>query len=117
MVSDSNGKCLFLISFGQHKHIVLNGCRDFCDGRPKCRQHLDPQERIDELSDASVPFNFDIHAMIFSDNAPALEAALHKAFEKALHYVRLRRCLSVSFFCPSYLRCRGCGVRAIQHLL
>ncbi|MBR2411899.1 MAG: GIY-YIG nuclease family protein [Clostridia bacterium] len=29
----------------------------------------------------SVPFNFDIHAMIFSDNAPALETALHRAFE------------------------------------
>lgn len=55
-------------------------------------RRLDPQERIDELSDASVPFNFDIHAMIFSDNAPALEAALHKAFEnKKLNMVNQRR--------------------------
>lgn len=55
-------------------------------------RRLDPQERIDELSDASVPFNFDIHAMIFSDNAPALEAALHKAFEnKKLNMVNHRR--------------------------
>lgn len=44
-------------------------------------RRLDPQERVDELGDASVPFNFDVHAMIFSDNAPALENALHKAFE------------------------------------
>lgn len=44
-------------------------------------RRLDPNERIDELSDASVPFNFDIHAMIFSDDAPKLEAALHRAFE------------------------------------
>lgn len=44
-------------------------------------RRLDPQERVDELGDASVPFNFDVHAMIFSDDAPALEAALHRAFE------------------------------------
>lgn len=44
-------------------------------------RRLNPQERIDELGGASVPFKFDIHAMIFSDNAPALEAALHRAFE------------------------------------
>lgn len=45
-------------------------------------RRLDPQERVDELGDASVPFNFDVHAMIFSEDAPALENALHKAFEK-----------------------------------
>lgn len=55
-------------------------------------RRLDPQERIDELGDASVPFNFDVHAMIFSDDAPALEAALHKAFEnKKLNMVNQRR--------------------------
>lgn len=55
-------------------------------------RRLDPQERIDELGDASVPFDFDIHAMIFSENAPALEAALHKAFEnKKLNMVNHRR--------------------------
>lgn len=55
-------------------------------------RRLDPTERIDELGDASVPFDFDIHAMIFSDDAPALEAALHKAFEhKKLNMVNHRR--------------------------
>lgn len=44
-------------------------------------RRLDPQERIDELGGASVPFKFDVHAMIFSDNAPALEASLHRAFD------------------------------------
>ena len=44
-------------------------------------RRLEPQDRVDELGDASVPFKFDVHAMIFSDNAPALEAALHRAFE------------------------------------
>lgn len=55
-------------------------------------RRLEPQERIDELGDASVPFNFDVHAMIFSDDAPALENALHKAFEnKKLNMVNHRR--------------------------
>ena len=41
---------------------------------------LEPEERIAELCGASVPFRFDIHAMIFSNDAPKLEAALHNAF-------------------------------------
>ena len=44
-------------------------------------RRLDPQDRIDELGGASVPFRFDVHAFIFSDDAPKLEASLHKAFE------------------------------------
>lgn len=55
-------------------------------------RRLDPQDRVDELGDASVPFNFDVHAMIFSDDAPALENALHKAFEdRKLNMVNTRR--------------------------
>lgn len=55
-------------------------------------RRLVPMERIDELGDASVPFDFDVHALIFSNNAPALEAALHKAFEdKKLNLVNHRR--------------------------
>lgn len=55
-------------------------------------RRLNPQERIDELGDASVPFKFDVHAMIFSDDAPALEAALHRAFEdKKVNMVNQRR--------------------------
>lgn len=44
-------------------------------------RRLDPMDRVDELGDASVPFSFDVHALIFSDDAPRLEAALHHAFE------------------------------------
>ena len=44
-------------------------------------RRLDPQDRVDELGSASVPFKFDVHAFIFSDNAPKLENSLHKAFE------------------------------------
>lgn len=43
-------------------------------------RRLDPQDRVDELGSASVPFLFDVHAMIFSEDAPALEYALHQHF-------------------------------------
>lgn len=43
-------------------------------------RRLEPMDRVDELSDASVPFRFDVHALVFSDNAPALEAKLHAHF-------------------------------------
>lgn len=45
-------------------------------------RRLEPTDRIDELSSASVPFKFDIHAMIFCEDAPKLEAELHRAFEE-----------------------------------
>lgn len=55
-------------------------------------RRLDPMERVDELGDASVPFNFDVHAMIFADDAPKLEAALHNAFaDKKVNFVNQRR--------------------------
>lgn len=55
-------------------------------------RRLEPMERINELGGASVPFNFDVHALIFSDDAPKLEAALHRAFEnKKLNLVNTRR--------------------------
>lgn len=41
-------------------------------------RRLEPLDRVRELSDASVPFSFDVHAMISSDDAPALESALHR---------------------------------------
>jgi hypothetical protein len=55
-------------------------------------RRLEPQERIDELGDASVPFDFDTHALIFSYDAPALEYALHRAFEhRRLNRINRRR--------------------------
>ena len=41
----------------------------------------EPMERIRELSGASVPFGYDVHAMMYSENAPALETALHRWME------------------------------------
>lgn len=43
-------------------------------------RRLDPMDRIWELSDASVPFDFDVHALVQSDDAPALEHRLHQEF-------------------------------------
>lgn len=55
-------------------------------------RRLDPYERVSELSAASVPFNFDVHSMIFCDDAFSLENSLHKAFEaKKLNMVNPRR--------------------------
>lgn len=41
-------------------------------------RRLEPQQRVDELGSASVPFKFDVHALIFSDDAVNLENTLHK---------------------------------------
>lgn len=55
-------------------------------------RRLEPQDRIDELGNASVPFKFDVHAIIFSDDAPKLESAIHRAFEdKKINVVNGRK--------------------------
>ena len=55
-------------------------------------RRLEPMERIIELGGASVPFPFDLHAMLYSDNAPELESALHQLFvQRRLNMVNPRR--------------------------
>lgn len=55
-------------------------------------RRLEPEIRVKELGDASVPFAFDIHAMIHSKNAPELENAFHKHFrDKQLNLVNSRK--------------------------
>lgn len=55
-------------------------------------RRLEPMDRIRELSSASVPFEFDVHAMIFSEDAPKLENILHEHFrENAINKVNLRK--------------------------
>lgn len=55
-------------------------------------RRLDPQDRVDELGSASVPFLFDVHAMIFSEDAPAMENMLHQQFnEKRTNLVNKRK--------------------------
>ena len=55
-------------------------------------RRLEPMDRVKELGDASVPFAFDVHAMVFSDNAPKLEKELHRAFShNRVNAVNLRK--------------------------
>jgi hypothetical protein len=55
-------------------------------------RRLDPTERIRELSDASVPFNFDIHALFFSKDDVGIEAALHERLaDRRVNVVNRRR--------------------------
>lgn len=55
-------------------------------------RRLDPMERIRELSDASVPFNFDVHAVFFSKDAVGIEAAMHERLARArVNLVNRRR--------------------------
>lgn len=55
-------------SFGEHVYKI------------GLTRRLEPLDRIRELGDSSVPFEFDVHAMIFSEDAPGLENQLHKHF-------------------------------------
>lgn len=55
-------------------------------------RRLEPMDRIKELGSASVPFEFDVHAMIFSGDAPALETTLHQYFrEQEVNKVNSRK--------------------------
>lgn len=55
-------------SFGEHVYKI------------GMTRRLDPMDRIRELGDASVPFQFDVHAVIYTDDAPSLENTLHRRF-------------------------------------
>ncbi|MEG3114599.1 DUF4041 domain-containing protein [Salinicola sp. 4072] len=67
-------------SFGEHVYKI------------GMTRRLDPMDRIKELGDASVPFSFDVHAIIFSDDAPAMETSLHRKFSNnRVNAVNLRK--------------------------
>lgn len=55
-------------------------------------RRIDPQDRVNELGDASVPFKFDVHSFIFSDDAVGLESKLHEILnERRVNKVNLRK--------------------------
>jgi hypothetical protein len=69
------------LEHGQAGHIyIISNLGSFGESVFKIgmTRRIDPQDRIDELGDASVPFRFDVHSTIFSNNAPELESQLHK---------------------------------------
>jgi len=82
-------------------------------------RRLEPMERVFELGGASVPFPFDLHAMLYSDNAPELETALHQLFEgRRINLVNPRR----EFYqgveieeIETFVRGRGLSAQFIKH--
>lgn len=64
-----------------HVYVISNvgsfGERTYKIGMTR---RLDPMDRVKELGDASVPFTFDVHAIMYAEDAPALEAQLHNHF-------------------------------------
>ena len=88
-LKDAEEKALRAVSQAQltkagHVYIISNigsfGAGVFKIGMTR---RLDPSERIRELGSASVPFPFDVHAMISADDAPSLETALHQRLHKS----------------------------------
>ena len=63
---------------------VISNVRSFGENVYKIgmTRRLEPMDRVRELSDASVPFAFDVHHMIYTDDAPKLEAQLHQKFSE-----------------------------------
>ncbi len=94
-------------SFGEHVYKV------------GMTRRLEPMERVLELGDASVPFPFDVHAMLYSDNAPELEGALHQLLEeRQLNLVNPRK----EFYrdveieeIEAFVRSRGLSAQFIRH--
>lgn len=67
-------------SFGEHVYKI------------GMTRRLDPLDRVRELSDASVPFQFDVHAVIYSEDAPTLETTLHRIFnDRRVNRVNMRK--------------------------
>ncbi len=55
-------------------------------------RRLEPNDRIRELGDASVPFRFDVHTLFFADDAVTVESKLHRAFaDRRVNRLNLRR--------------------------
>jgi hypothetical protein len=83
------------LEHGQAGHIyIISNLGSFGENVFKIgmTRRLEPQDRIDELGDASVPFRFDVHSTIFSDNASELETKLHKQLHnKRVNKINLRK--------------------------
>lgn len=86
IVSLENGKAGYV--------YIISNIGSFGDNVYKIgmTRRLDPMDRINELGNASVPFPFDVHGMIFSDDAVSLEHSLHTTFNnKRVNKVNLRK--------------------------
>lgn len=83
VAEDKNKRALSMAQQTRSGHVyVISNIGSFGEDMFKVgmTRRLEPNDRIRELGDASVPFEFDVHAMIFSDDAPGLEKSLHRHF-------------------------------------
>ncbi|MFN8391315.1 MAG: DUF4041 domain-containing protein [Bdellovibrionota bacterium] len=81
-------------------------------------RRLDPMDRVRELGDASVPFGFDVHAIVYCEDAPSLECEIHKHFaDHRVNRVNLRR----EFFkvplsdVEAFIRRKGLQIELTSH--
>lgn len=78
---EKNQRALSMAQQTRHGHVyVISNIGSFGENVYKVgmTRRLEPMDRVKELGDASVPFPFDVHAIIESDDAPALETELHR---------------------------------------
>jgi vacuolar-type H+-ATPase subunit H len=83
---ERNQRALSMAQQTKSGHVyIISNIGSFGDNVYKIgmTRRLEPTDRVRELGDASVPFAFDIHAMIWSEDAPALETQIHKTFALA----------------------------------
>ena len=77
-------RALTMAQQGRAGHVyIISNIGSFGEGVYKIgmTRRAEPMDRVVELGDASVPFPFDVHAMIWTEDAPGLETALHHAFK------------------------------------
>lgn len=80
---EKNQRALSMAQQTKSGHVyIISNIGSFGDDVYKIgmTRRLEPLDRVRELGDASVPFEFDVHALLFSDDAPALERSLHRQF-------------------------------------
>jgi hypothetical protein len=92
---DRKERAIANAQFTKRGHIyVISNIGTFGEGVLKIglTRREDPTERVKELGDASVPFPFDIHTLVFSEDAPGLEARLHNHFwDKRINWANDRK--------------------------
>ena len=92
---DAKAKAIARAQLTKSGHVyILSNIGTFGEGVYKIgmSRRLEPLDRVDELGGASVPFPFDVHAMIYSENAPNSKCALHRHFaNRRVNMINLRR--------------------------
>ncbi len=92
---DRKAKAIARAQLTRSGHVyILSNVGSFGEGIYKIglTRRLDPYDRVNELGDASVPFPFDVHAIIYAEDAPSLEHTLHQTFaDRRVNMVNMRK--------------------------